>query len=75
MPADHLEWCITTSSHTHDLNNSAICESDLPFVSEEFFHYVFALGALQQVTSFSNEVERLVSMVAKMDFVISTKKV
>ena len=72
--ADHQERCITTSSHAHDFNNSAICEPDLPSVSEEFLHYVFALGALQQVTSLSNEVERLESMVAKTDSIISTKK-
>ena len=36
VPADHLERCITTSSHAHDFNNSAVCESHLPFVSEEF---------------------------------------
>ena len=47
VPADHLERCITTSSHAYDFNNSTVCESDLPFVSEEFLHYVFALGALQ----------------------------
>ena len=47
VPVDHLERCITTSSHAHDFNNSAVCESDPPFVSEEFLHYVFALGALQ----------------------------
>ena len=47
VPADHLERCITTSSHARDFNNSANCESDLPSVSEEFLHYVFALGALQ----------------------------
>ena len=75
MLADHLEQCITTSSYAHDFNNSAICDSDLPFVSEEFLHYVFALGALQQVTSLSNEVERLEPMVAKTDSVISTEKV
>ena len=75
VPAYHLERCITTSSHAHDFNNSAVCESDLPFVSEEFLHYVFALGALQQVKSLSNEVERLEPMVAKTDFVISTEKV
>ena len=75
MPADHIERCITTSSHAHDFNNSVVCESDLPFVSEEFFHYVFALGALQQVTSLSNEVERLEPMVTKTDSVISTEKV
>ncbi|XP_068636070.1 uncharacterized protein [Aristolochia californica] len=46
MPADHLERCITTSSHAYDFKNSVVCESDLPFVSEEFLHYVFALGAL-----------------------------
>ena len=73
--ADHQERCITTSSHAHDFNNSAICEPDLPSVSEEFLHYVFALGALQQVTSLSNKVERLEPMVAKMDSVISTEKV
>ena len=55
VPANHLERCITTSSHAHDFNNSAVCESDLPFVSEEFLHYVFVLGALQQVT-LTNEV-------------------
>ncbi|XP_035550037.1 uncharacterized protein LOC108989976 [Juglans regia] len=49
VPTDHLERCITTSSHTYDFNNSTIYEYDLPFVSEEFLHYVFALGALQQV--------------------------
>ena len=59
VPTDHLERCITTSSHAQDFNNSTVCESDLPFVNEEFLHYVFALGALQQVTSLSNEVERL----------------
>ena len=75
MPADHLKQGITTSSHAHDFNNSAVYESDLPFVSEEFLHYVFVLGALQQVTSLSNEVERLESMVAKTDSVISTKEV
>ena len=75
MPANHLERCITTSSHAHDFNNSAVCESDLPFVSEEFLHYVFALGALQQIKSLSNEVERLESMVEKTDSVISTEKV
>ena len=75
VPADHLERCITTSSHAHDFNNSVVCESDLPFVSEEFVHYVFALGALQQVTSLRNEVERLELIVAKTDSVISTEKV
>ena len=75
MPTNHLERCITTSSHAHDFNNSAVCESDLPFFSEEFLHYVFALGALQQVTSLSNEVERLESMVAKTDSVIFIEKV
>ena len=75
MPVDHLERCITTSSHAYDFNNSAICESDLPSVSEEFLHYVFALGELQQVISLSNEVERLEPMVAKMDSVISTENV
>ena len=75
VPADHLERCITTSSHAHDFNNSTACESDLPFVSEEFLHYVFALGVLQQVTSLSNEVERLEPTVAKTDSVISTEKV
>ena len=75
MPADHLERCISTSFHAHDFNNCAVCESDLPFVSEEFLHYVFALGVLQQVTSLSNEVERLEPMVAKTDSVISTGKV
>ena len=75
MLADHLEWCITTSSYAHDFNNFAVCDSDLPFVSEEFLHYVFALGALQQVTSLSNKVERLEPMVAKTDSVISTEKV
>ena len=73
--ARHLERCIITSSHAHDFNNAAVCESDLPFVSAEFFHYVFALGALQQVTSLSSEVERLEPMVAKTDSVISTEKV
>ena len=47
VPADHLERRITTSSHAYDFNNFTVCESDLPFVSEEFLHYVFALGALQ----------------------------
>ena len=75
MLADHLERCISTSFHAHDFNNSAVCESGLPFVSGEFLHYVFALGALQQVTSLSNEVERLEPMVAKTDFVISKEKV
>ena len=75
VPVDHLERCITTSSHAHDFNNFAICESDLPFVSEEFLHYIFALGALQQVTSLSNEVERLEPMVAKTDSVISIEEV
>ena len=74
VPADHLERCITTSSHAHDFNNSA-CESDLPFVSEEFVHYVFALGTLQQVTSLRNKVERLEPIVAQTDSVISTEKV
>ena len=71
VPADHLERCITTSSYAHDFNNSVVCESDLPVISEEFIHYVFALGALQQVTSLSNEVERLETMVAKTNSVIS----
>ena len=75
MPADHLERCITTLSHAHDFNNFAVCESDLSFVSEELLHYVFVLGALQQVTSLSNEVERLEPMVAKMDSVISIEEV
>ena len=75
MPADHIERCITTSSHAHDFNNFAVCESDLPFVNEEFLHYVFALGALQQVTSLSNEVERLEPMVVKTKSIISTEKV
>ena len=75
VPADHLERCISTSFHAHDFNNSAVCESGLPFVSGEFLHYVFALGALQQVTSLSNEVERLELMVAKTDSVISIEKV
>ena len=47
VPADHLERYITTSSHAYDFNNSVVCESDLPFVSEEFLYYIFALGALQ----------------------------
>ena len=75
VPANHPERCITTSSHAHDFNNSTICESDLPFVNEEFLHYVFALGALQQVTSLSNEVERLEPMVVKTKSIISTEKV
>ena len=75
MPTNHLERCITTSSHAHDFNNFAVCESDLPFVNEEFLHYVFALGALQQVISLSNEVEWLEPMVAKTDSIIFTEKV
>ena len=47
VPVDHLERCITTSSHAYNFNNFVVCESDLSFVSEEFLHYVFALGALQ----------------------------
>ena len=75
VPANHLERCITTSSHANDFNNSIVCECNLPFLSEEFLHHVFAFKALQQVTSLSNEVERLELMVAKTDFVISTEKV
>ncbi|XP_068644651.1 uncharacterized protein [Aristolochia californica] len=75
MPADHLERCITTSSHAYDFNNSAVCGSDLRFVSEEFLHHVFALGALQQVTSLSNEVGRLEPMVANIDYVNSKENV
>ena len=73
MPADHLERCITTSSHAYDFNNFVVCESDLSFLSEEFLHYVFALGALQQVTSVSNEVGSLEPMVARTDSEISKK--
>ncbi|XP_068651586.1 uncharacterized protein [Aristolochia californica] len=74
LPADHLERCITTSSHAYDFNNSVVCESNLPFVNEEFLYYVFALGALQQVTSLSNEVGRLEPMVAKIDSMNSKEK-
>lgn len=34
VPVDHLERCITTSSHAYDFNNFTVCESDLSFVSE-----------------------------------------
>ncbi|KAG7995172.1 hypothetical protein I3843_01G095200 [Carya illinoinensis] len=74
MPSDHLEHCITTSSHAFDFNNSAVCESDLPFVSEEFLHYVFALRALQQVTSLSNEVGKLEPVVPKDESEIAKEK-
>lgn len=56
-PTDRLERCITTSSRADNFTNSAAYGFELHDVSKKFLRYVFALEALQQDTSLSNEIE------------------